>query len=658
MTNKKFLDYDGLVYFYSLLKNQFAPISGSGTYLTQTTFNSSNPDLAAIEALSGSGILTRSNADNSWSLDTTKYIYTNSGGSEGFPLMRDGSNLGSGYILPHPSNNQTQTIVTDQTVPKAATGGSGGGTPQMDGTAAVGTSTNYARADHVHPTDTTRQPLIDSSHKLSADLLEDGSTNHVFTADDDTKLTGIATGAEVNQNAFSKVQIVGDKDTIDASSKTDTLMVSEAANSLISLAKDITSGQRKLIFDVDKDLSKYDNTTSGFITSASIPVATSTTPKMDGTASVGSETTWAKGDHVHPTDTSRHPKIDSSHKLSADLVEDGTNNHVFTAADDTKLSGIETGAQANQNAFATVRIRTGESAYTDLVSDSTGDTFEIVKGTNITLTADATNDKVTIASTDTKNTAGSTADAAKLYIVGAKSQAANPQTYSQANAYITAGEVYSNNSKVVNLADAQTISGKKTFSTIPELSASPAASDSSHKVADTSWVNDAISTAIGGVTQISYSIVNSLPNSGSVGVIYLVAKNGSDSSDGYDEYIWLTGSSKFELIGHKVLDLTEYWNTTNLTPLTNTDIAEVVNEYVATPGLTSSDDVRSLMQRYINNLNIQNNCAVTIGTLTAINNGFVAPLQNLSGSPFDGTSQATITYNRTSGACSTTAIDD
>ena len=36
-----------------------------------------------------------------------------------------------------------------------------------------------------------------------------------------------------------------------------------------------------------------------------IPSATTTTPKMDGTASAGSETAWAKGDHIHPTDTSR-----------------------------------------------------------------------------------------------------------------------------------------------------------------------------------------------------------------------------------------------------------------------------------------------------------------------------------------------------------------
>lgn len=39
--------------------------------------------------------------------------------------------------------------------------------------------------------------------------------------------------------------------------------------------------------------------------STSIPIATTTTPKMNGTAAVGSETKWAKGDHVHPSDTSK-----------------------------------------------------------------------------------------------------------------------------------------------------------------------------------------------------------------------------------------------------------------------------------------------------------------------------------------------------------------
>lgn len=44
----------------------------------------------------------------------------------------------------------------------------------------------------------------------------------------------------------------------------------------------------------------------------SVPTGSSTSPKMDGTATVGTETTWSHGDHVHPTDTSRQAKITAS----------------------------------------------------------------------------------------------------------------------------------------------------------------------------------------------------------------------------------------------------------------------------------------------------------------------------------------------------------
>ena len=52
--------------------------------------------------------------------------------------------------------------------------------------------------------------------------------------------------------------------------------------------------------------------------SSSVPAATTTSPKMDGTAAVGSETKYAKGDHVHPIDTSRQAKITASGILKGD----------------------------------------------------------------------------------------------------------------------------------------------------------------------------------------------------------------------------------------------------------------------------------------------------------------------------------------------------
>ena len=51
---------------------------------------------------------------------------------------------------------------------------------------------------------------------------------------------------------------------------------------------------------------------SGFITLADVPdgaAASTTVPLMDGTAAVGTETAFARGDHRHPTDTSRQAVI-------------------------------------------------------------------------------------------------------------------------------------------------------------------------------------------------------------------------------------------------------------------------------------------------------------------------------------------------------------
>lgn len=65
----------------------------------------------------------------------------------------------------------------------------------------------------------------------------------------------------------------------------------------------------------------------------------------------------------------------------------------------------------------------------------------------------------TVISTDTKNTAGSTDTSSKIFLIGATSQAANPQTYSQDTAYVgTDGCLYSGGSKV--LTAHQDISGK------------------------------------------------------------------------------------------------------------------------------------------------------------------------------------------------------
>ena len=66
----------------------------------------------------------------------------------------------------------------------------------------------------------------------------------------------------------------------------------------------------------------------------------------------------------------------------------------MSASDKSKLDGIQAGAEVNQNAFSNVKI-----GNTTITADSKTDTLELVAGSNITLTPDEVNDKVTISAT-------------------------------------------------------------------------------------------------------------------------------------------------------------------------------------------------------------------------------------------------------------------
>ena len=61
--------------------------------------------------------------------------------------------------------------------------------------------------------------------------------------------------------------------------------------------------------------------------------ASTTLPKADGTAAVGVETAFARGDHVHPSDTTKVDKVTGK----------GLSSNDYTAAEKEKLSGIAAG---------------------------------------------------------------------------------------------------------------------------------------------------------------------------------------------------------------------------------------------------------------------------------------------------------------------------
>ena len=160
-------------------------------------------------------------------------------------------------------------------------------------------------------------------------------------------------------------------------------------------------------------VSKVTQNTQGVIT-------VTKTALPSGTGSVGTASSAADAwkTVVHDVSLSGHTLSGNTKSIPASAAgtsaSNGTDGYM-TKAQAYKLAGIADGAEVNQNAFSTMRIRTNSSTYTDVGADTKTDTFEISQGTNITLTADATNDKVTIASPNVGGSVGSTSSAADAW---------------------------------------------------------------------------------------------------------------------------------------------------------------------------------------------------------------------------------------------------
>lgn len=100
----------------------------------------------------------------------------------------------------------------------------------------------------------------------------------------------------------------------------------------------------------------------------------------------------------------------------------------------------------NDNDGLGEKVGFGYGWSNSLKLDSTGNIYE--KGTSLENKYAPKSHTHSYSTTDTKNTAGSTNTTSKIYLVGATSQAANPQTYSNSSCYASGGYLYSNSTKV------------------------------------------------------------------------------------------------------------------------------------------------------------------------------------------------------------------
>lgn len=117
----------------------------------------------------------------------------------------------------------------------------------------------------------------------------------------------------------------------------------------------------------------------------------------------------------------------------------------------------------------------------------------------------------------------------------------------------------------------QTITNKAVDITVPTKT-SDLTNDSDFQ--DETEVQALIDAALADITGIEFEVVQSLPQSGEKGTIYLVPNSGSGQNT-YDEYIWVEptgGTAHFEKIGTTDVDLSGYWAKTELTAITTAEI--------------------------------------------------------------------------------------
>ena len=94
------------------------------------------------------------------------------------------------------------------------------------------------------------------------------------------------------------------------------------------------------------------------------------------------------------------------------------------------------------------------------------------------------------------------------------------------------------------------------------------------KYMTTEDVKEAIATAVAEATGISIQVVEDLPPTGQANTIYMVPSASGSGQNVKDEYMWI--ESKWEKIGDTNIDLSGYWQKTELTAMTSEELSAIL----------------------------------------------------------------------------------
>lgn len=178
-------------------------------------------------------------------------------------------------------------------------------TPEMDGAGTPGTSVTYSRGDHQHPTDTSRAAQSD----LTQEITDRGNADLALAsdiADVDAKIK-FSSAAPIMDSSSASAGFSDYMARADHIHPTDTSRASAT------------------------DLAVLQARVDGFTGSA---LPSDLTPNMDGVGSAGSGGNYSRGDHVHPSDTSKVNKAGDT--MSGDFILQGS----FIPEEDEKFKPV------------------------------------------------------------------------------------------------------------------------------------------------------------------------------------------------------------------------------------------------------------------------------------------------------------------------------
>lgn len=230
-------------------------------------------------------------------------------------------------------------------------------TPEMDGTGAPGSSASYARGDHQHPTDTSRASATALADEVTArtnkDLALDGDIAAVdakihFSASNPLMDGSPSAGFSTDQ---ARADHIHPTDTSRASAAALTQEISDRGNADTTLQNNINAVDAKIVLATGAPLMDSSSATPGSSTSMAradhvhptdtsrasatelatltarvdsftgSAIASDAMPQMDGVGSAGTGGNYSRGDHRHPSDTSKVNK--SGDTMTGDLRIDG-----------------------------------------------------------------------------------------------------------------------------------------------------------------------------------------------------------------------------------------------------------------------------------------------------------------------------------------------